>query len=180
MKAKMEKAMKRAVILTKTGYQDHELLYPYYRVQEDGFSADIAADTAGEITGILGTKMMANKTVNEIAVEDYDLLIIPGGVKAMEKLRLEKQALEFIRAWDAKKKVIGCICSGAQMLISARVTKGRRMSAYYSQQVDVENSGATFIDAPFVTDANWVCSPHYKHLGPWMKEVLRVYYAQQP
>ncbi len=170
--------LKKAVIITKTGYQDHELFYPYYRVQEDGFLVDIAADQAGEIQGILGTKMTANKSVNEIQIADYDFLIIPGGVKAMEKLRLEKNAVEFIKKWDEQKKPIACICSGAQMLITARITKGRKITGYYSIQVDIENSGATFVDAPFVTDGNIVTSPHYKYMGPWMKEALRVYYSK--
>jgi protease I len=170
--------LKKAVIITKTGYQDHELLYPYYRVQEDGFSVDIAADQTGEIQGILGTKITANKSVNEIEVADYDFLIIPGGVKAMEKLRLEKNAVEFIKKWDEQKKPIACICSGAQMLITARITKGRKITGFYSIQVDIENSGATFVDAPFVTDGNIVTSPHYKYMGPWMKEALRIYYSK--
>lgn len=169
---------KNAVIITWTGYQDHEVIYPFYRVQEDGFTVDIAAEKPGDIFGILGTKMAATRSVNDVRVEDYDFLIIPGGVKAMEKLRLEKKALEFIKTWDSQGKPIACICSGAQMLISARIARGRKLSAYYSMQIDVENAGAAFVDAPFVTDNNIVSSPHYKYMGPWMKEALRVYYVK--
>jgi protease I len=170
--------MKKAALMTATGYQDHELIYPYYRVQEDGFSVDIAAEKTGDIFGILGTKMTAVKSVNDLKVEDYDFLIIPGGVKAMEKLRLEKKAVEFIRQWDERKKPIACICSGAQMLITAKITKGRKITGYYSMEVDIENAGAIFVDAPFVTDGNIVTSPHYKYMAPWMKEALRIYYSK--
>jgi len=170
--------MKKALMITWTGYQDHEVIYPFYRVQEEGFTIDIAAEKPGDIFGILGTKMTATKAINDVKVEDYDLLIIPGGVKAMEKLRLEKKAVEFVKKWDEQGKVIACICSGAQLMITARMTKGRKISAYYSMQVDVENSGATFVDAPFVTDNNIITSPHYKYMGPWMKEALRVYYSK--
>ena len=58
------------------------------------------------------------------------------------------------------------------MLISAKLVKGRKISAYYSLKDDVNNAGGTYIDAPFVTDDRIVTSPHYKHLGPWMKEVI--------
>jgi protease I len=64
------------------------------------------------------------------------------------------------------------MCSGAQMLISAKIVKGKRISAYYAMQVDVENAGAVFVDEPAVVCDRIVTSPHYKHLGAWMKAVF--------
>ncbi len=170
--------MKKAIIITWEGYQDSEVIYPYYRLQEEGFEVDISTKGAGEIHGILGTKIMATKSIYEIEIDDYDLIILPGGVKSIEKLRQEKEALRFIKEWNAKGGIIGSMCHGAQLLISAKVTDGRKISGYYSIKDDIENSGATYVDAPFVTDLNIVSSPHYKHLGPWMKEVLNVFYLK--
>ncbi len=170
--------MKRAVIITWEGYQDQELLYPFYRLLEDNFAVDIAAANVGEIHGILGTKMTATKSVNDLKIEDYDLLILPGGVKALEKVRQEKRALDFIKEWHEKNKVIGSICHGAQLMISARITKGKKISGYYSIKDDIENSGATYVDAPYVTDSSIVSSPHYKHMGVWMREVLKIFYEK--
>ena len=167
---------KRALIITGQGYQDSEVIYPYYRLKEDDFTVDVAAVKTGEIFGILGTKMIANKLLSEIRVDDYDLLILPGGVKSIEKIRLEQVVLDFISEWNRKGKVIGSICHGAQLLISARVTKGRKISGYYSIKDDINNSGGEYIDAPFVIDGNIVSSPHYNHLGPWMKETLKLFY----
>lgn len=168
--------LKKALIITWEGYQDSEVLYPYYRLQEDDFYIDIAAEKPGEIHGILGTKIKATKPVSEINVDDYNLLILPGGVKALEKVRQQRIVLDFIHEWNEKGKIIGSICHGAQLLISAKVTKGRKISAYYSIKDDIENSGATYIDAQYVSDGNIISSPHYNYLGPWMKEVLRVFY----
>ena len=77
---------------------------------------------------------------------------------------------------NKKKKIIACICSGAQLLISAKVVKGRKISGYYSMKDDLVNAGATYIDLPAVVDHNIVTTAHYKDLGPWMKAVLKVFY----
>jgi len=170
--------VKKALIITWEGYQDQEVLYPFYRLQEDNFQVDIAAASSGEIHGILGTKINATKSISEIKVDEYDLLILPGGVKALEKVRQEKKVMDFIKEWNEKGKIIGSVCHGAQLLVSAKIVKGRKISAYYSIKDDIENAGAVYIDAPFVADDNIISSPHYKHLGPWMKEVLRQFYLK--
>jgi len=170
--------MKKALILTWDGYQDQEVIYPYYRLLEDNFIVDIAAEKVGWFYGILGTKMEANKTVSSIVdetVNEYGYLCLPGGVKALEKLRQQKNALSFIRKFVESGKVVSSTCHGAQLLISAKVTNGRKISAYYSIADDVNNSGATYVDAPYVIDSNIVTSPHYKHMGPWMKASIDLY-----
>lgn len=170
--------IKKALIITWEGYQDPEVIYPFYRLHEDEFEVDIAAAAAGEIHGILGTKMMATKSVNEVKVKDYDFLVLPGGVKALEKVRQEKKALDFIKEWDSQGKIIASVCHGAQLLISAKVVKGRKISGYYSIKDDIQNAGATYTDAPFVIDKNIISSPHYKHMGIWMKEAIKQFYLQ--
>ena len=174
---------KKALILTLDSFQDHEVIYPFYRVQEDSIDVDIMSDKLGRIHGILGVYMESTKSVfdlndaskyNEI-MEEYDLLILPGGVKSLEKLRQEKNALKFITEWNSKEKVIGCICHGAQLLISAKVTKNRDVSGYYSIKDDIINSGANYIDAPAVVSNNLITCPHYKWMGQWMKKVIEVY-----
>ncbi len=173
--------MKRAIVLTWEGYQDQEVIYPYYRLLEDEFEVDILAEKTGWIYGILGTKMEANvecHTIGENSVNDYDLLVIPGGVKALEKLRQQKNILNFINSFVASGKVVTSTCHGAQLMISAKVTAGRKISGYYSIADDINNSGATYVDAPYVISDNIVSSPHYKHMGPWMKASLDLYYSK--
>ncbi len=175
----MRSSMKKALIITGEGYQDQEVLYPYYRLKEDGFEVDVAAAALGEIHGILGTKISATTSFREVQEPHYQLLILPGGVKALEKIRQEKKVIEFIRIFHDSGKIIGSICHGAQLLISARVVKGKKISAYYSIKDDVENAGALYVDAPVVVDGNIVSSPHYKHLGEWMGATLKQFYQRE-
>jgi protease I len=170
--------MVRALIITGQGFQDQEVIYPYYRLLEENFIVDVAAKNKEMLFGIMGTKMEANRAFDEIKIEDYDFLVLPGGVKALEKIRQEKGVIEFIKGWDSRGKVIASTCHGAQLLISARVVRGRKISGYYSIKDDVENAGATYVDAPFVIDGNIVSSPHYKHMGPWMREAIRLYFQK--
>ena len=72
-----------------------------------------------------------------------------------------------------KKEIIACICSGAQLLISAKVVKGRKIAGYYSMKDDIINSGAIYTDEPAVIDENIITTAHYKDMGPWMKEVIK-------
>ncbi len=166
--------MEKVLIITGQGFQDQEVIYPYYRLLEEEWQVDIAAKNKETLFGILGLKIDATITFEDMKIDDYDLLVLPGGVKALEKIRQEKKVIDFIKEWDTRGKVIASICHGAQLLISAKVVKGRNLSGYYSIRDDIENAGAKYIDAPFVTDKNIVSSPHYKHMGPWMKEAIRL------
>ena len=173
----------KALILTWEQFQDHEMIYPYYRLDEEGFEVDIMSNKLGRIFGILGAHMESTLNVSELDDEtrfeeifnDYDFLVTPGGVKALEKLRQEKQVLRFINKWNAANKVIASICHGGQLLISSDILKNRDASAYYSIKDDLINAGANFVDAPAVRSGNLISCPHYKWLGPWMKESIKVY-----
>ena len=113
------------------------------------------------------------KNIDQIKVEDYDLLVLPGGVKAMEKVRQEKKIIKFISDFDKQKKIIACICSGAQLLISACIVKERKIAGYYSMKDDLINAGAIYTDEPAVIDENVITTAHYKDMGPWMREVIK-------
>jgi hypothetical protein len=96
----------------------------------------------------------------------------------MTKLNPEKKSIrsesimEGKVLWNRRGKVIACICHGAQLLISAKIVKGRDISGYYSIKDDIENAGARYVDAAAVVSDNIVTSPHYKHMGPWMKRAI--------
>ena len=165
---------RKALIIAGRFIQDHEYVYPYYRVQEDGYEIDVAVRGKEQVLGAIGVKIVPTKDIPELKVADYDMLILPGGAKAMEYMRQDQDILKFIADFQASGKVIACICHAAQLLISARVVKGKKISGYYSIKDDINNAGATYVDAPAVVDGNIVTSPHYKHLGPWMKTALEL------
>ena len=170
---------RRAVIVTGKLVQDHEYTYPYYRLQEAGYEVDVAVRGKETVEGIIGVKVIPTKDIPELKVEDYDLLVLPGGAKAMEYMRQDNEILKFIADFHKAGKVIASICHGAQLLISANVVKGKKISGYYSIKDDINNAGATYVDAAAVVDGKIITSPHYKHLGPWMKETLAQVEANQ-
>lgn len=167
----------KAVIISGALAQDHEFIYPYYRVLEAGFSLDVCIIGGQPVKGILGTTLPPNKNhkvkdINEIKPNDYDLLILPGGVKSMEKIRQEKKLINFISEFHKLDRVIACICSAAQLLISAKIVKNKKIAGYYSMEDDLVNAGAIYTDEPSVIDSKIVTTAHYKDMGPWMKSVL--------
>ena len=165
-------ATKKAIIITGKLVQDHEFIYPYYRLQEDNYYVDVATPDGEVISGQIGVKITPNKKTNEIAVEDYEILVLPGGAKCMEYLRQDNKTIEFIQNFYLTGKVIASICHAAQLLISAKIVKNKRISGYYSLRDDIENAGATYIDEPVVVDKNIVSTAHYKDLGIWMATAL--------
>ena len=172
--------MIKSIIISGNLVQDHEFIYPYYRLLEENSAIDVCLLGGKPVQGILGTTIPPNKEqkikdIDECNVSNYDLLIIPGGAKAMEYLRQEKKVLDFIYEFNKQEKIIASICHGAQLLISSKIVKGRKISGYYSVKDDIENAGATYVDAPAVVDNNLICCPHYDHMGVWLKEALDVY-----
>jgi len=175
--------MKKALIITWEKYQDHELIYPYYSLKEHGYEVTLMANQVGKIWGSLGSHMMCDVTTSVMEQEetrqqylnDYEILLIPGGVKALEKVRQEKGVLEFIRQWNALNKTIFSVCNGAQLMISAKILQGRTVSGYYSIDTDIENAGATYDRGPVVVDGNIISCPHYDFMGDWMRTAFEVH-----
>ena len=170
--------MKKGLIISGNLAQDHEFIYPYYRLLEENFELDVCLPDGKPVLGFLGTTLPPNKDqiikkINEVKVDDYDVLVLPGGVKAMEKIRQDTKIINFISNFNSKNKIIACICSGAQLLISAKVVKNRKIAGYYSMKDDLINAGAIYTDLPAVIDKNIITTAHYKDMGPWMREVIK-------
>src|SRR3989338_2813226 len=112
--------MKKALIITGKRVQDHEFIYPYYRLLEAGFEVDVAIRNKETVQGDLGTKIVPTRDIAGIRAEDYDLLMIPGGAKALEYIRWDSEVIKFIADFNKLKKTIASICHGSQLLISAK------------------------------------------------------------
>lgn len=167
--------MKRAVIITGKLVQDHEFIYPYYRLQEAGFQVDVAVRNKETVQGQLGAKIIPTRDIAGIKPGEYDLVVLPGGAKSLEYLRQDQEILDFLHAFHKKGKVIAAVCHGSQLLISAKIVKGKKISGYYSIKDDINNAGATYVDAPAVVDGRIITSPHYKYLGDWMRATLKFF-----
>ena len=170
--------MKNALILSGNLVQDHEFIYPFYRLLEDNFSVDVALLGGNPVEGILKTRIPPNKehpvlSPNDVNIDNYNLLILPGGAKAMEYLRQDQTILNIIKNFYDKKILIGSICHGAQLLISSGVVKNKKISGYYSLKDDINNAGAVYSPDGCVEDQGIISSPHYKYLGDWMRQILK-------
>lgn len=175
--------MPRALVLTWSGYQDQEVIYPYYRLLGAEFDTVVVGDRRdenGRIFGILGAHVPCHVLFEDFVARhdefltDYDLLVIPGGVKALEKLRLEKVAIDFVSEWNRLGKPIASTCHGAQILISANAVAGRRIGGYYSLRDDIRNAGGIYSEEPVTIDGNIVSSPHYDYMGGWMEAAINI------
>ncbi|MDP3027969.1 MAG: type 1 glutamine amidotransferase domain-containing protein [Deltaproteobacteria bacterium] len=169
---------KRAVIITAQGFQDEEFVYPYYRLIEAGFSVDVATKDKAPVFGKFGVPARPTISTDELKSENYELVLLPGGFEAPDRVRLLPEVLEFVRQMDQQKKLIAAICHGPWILISAGITQGRKMTAYWSIEADIRNSGADYQHkAPVVIDGNLITSPHYNNNGDFMKAVV-AYFEQ--
>lgn len=163
----------RAVIVTGKLVQDHEYIYPYYRLSESGYGTEVAVPGGEEVFGNIGTKVLTTMDTKDLQVADFDLLVLPGGAKCMEYLRQDKDVIKFIADFNASGKTIASICHAAQLLISAKIVSGRRVAGYYSLEDDIVNAGAIYVDEPCVEDGNLFTTAHYKDMGPWLARAIQ-------
>lgn len=161
-----------AIIVAGKLVQDHEFIYPYYRLQEEDFAVHVAVRNRETVFGAMGVRIEPDCDIAGLQPHLYEMLVIPGGAKAMEYMRQDRDLLDFIAAFHAGGHTIACICHGAQLLISAGLARGRRMSGYYSIKDDINNAGGQYVDAPAVIDDRIITSPHYKYLAHWMRAAI--------
>jgi protease I len=168
----------KALIISADGYEDSELLVPYYRLLEEGIEADIASMKKGGIKGKHGYAVEATKTLVDIAPDEYDILVLPGG-RAPAAVRKENTALEIAKDFFRKSKPVAAICHGPQILITAGLLKGRRATCYRSVVDELKASGALYEDKPVVVDGNLVTSRQPSDLPAFMREIMKMVRARE-
>lgn len=162
----------RAVIITGPGFQDEEVIYPYYRLLEEGYAVDVAAKDGAPVHGKYGVPARVTMATSKLTAADFDLVVLPGGFEAPDRVRLDRDVLRFIQEMNTAQKVIAAICHGPWILVSARILNGRRVTGYMSIEDDLRNAGAEYVEAPVVEDGNLITSPHYRDNGSFMKAVV--------
>ncbi|MBE0617134.1 MAG: type 1 glutamine amidotransferase [Proteobacteria bacterium] len=160
----------KALIIAEDGFEDSELLYPLYRLQEEGYAVDLASSRSGPVAGKVGYTVHANVTYDVCRADDYTCLVLPGG-KSPERARLIPRVLELARGFVQAGKAVGAICHGPQILLSAGLVKGRRMTCYAGIRDDLKAACAEYADEPCVADGRVVTSRTPEDL-PWFMESL--------
>jgi protease I len=163
----------KALIISADGFEDSELLVPYYRLKEEGAQVDVASMAGGRIKGKHGYEIQIDKTLEAIKPDEYEILILPGG-KAPQSIRKEKLALDISRYFMEKGKPVSAICHGAQTLITAGLLRGRKATCYKSVVKELKNAGAVYIDRDVVVDRNLVTSRHPADLPSFMRETMKL------
>lgn len=162
--------MKKILIITEDNCDDSELLYPYYRITEQGWQPVVAALTEKTVRAKYHFTVGARST-DGISAEDYDGLVIPGGT-APEKLRQNRAAVNLVRDFVSSGKPVAAICHGPQLLISAGAAAGKRMTGYPGIADDIRAAGGDYTDEPAVVYGNIVTSRRPCDLPYFMKEFI--------
>lgn len=163
--------MKKILMITGKDYDDSEVLYPYYRLIEEGYTVDVASVERGEVSGKYHFKIDANLSFDEVNPDEYIALMLPGG-KAPEKLRLIDKVCEIVREFEKAGKPMAAICHGQQILISADVLKGKNATCYPGIRDDIKNAGAIYEDSRVVVYKNLVTSRRPEDLPYFMKKFI--------
>jgi protease I len=153
---------KRVAILATDGFEQSELLEPREALRAAGAIAEVVSPKKGRIKGWQHTEWGAEVDVDiDLAnadADDFDALLLPGGVMNPDKLRIEPKAVQFVKDFVAAHKPIAAICHGPWTLIDAGGVDGRRMTSWPSLKADLQNAGAEWEDAEVVTDRGLVTS----------------------
>lgn len=161
----------KALILSADKFEDSELLVPFYRLQEAGYTVEIASLNRGLIRGIHDYEVTAGKTFAEVDPADYSILVLPGG-KAPAAIRSDPQAQAICQAFFAADKPVAAICHGPQTLISAGLLRGRRATCYQSVANEMRDAGVHYEDREVVVDDKLVTSRHPADLPAFMRELM--------
>jgi protease I len=175
---KMNKAQRKAVILTADKFEDMELFFPLFRLLEEGWHVHVAAPDKTEISGEHGYSIMPDKTINEIKANDYDLLIIPGGFPegAPATVRRIVKAQDITKTFFKEEKPVASICHGPWTLVSAGVVKGRHLTSFWQDGVpeEIKAAGGLWENKDVVVDRNLVTSRFPMDLPAFMRELMKM------
>jgi len=153
---------KRIAILATDGFEESELKSPKEAMEKEGFTVEIVSEKEGKIKswadGNWSDEYKVDKTLREVTANDYNALVVPGGVINPDKLRRNEDALKFVKDFFDQKKPVAAICHGPQILISAKVVEGRKMTSFSSIKDDLINAGANWVDKEVVVDQGFVTS----------------------
>jgi protease I len=151
-----------AFLTASEGIERVELTEPWKAVTDAGHEAVLLSPDAGEVQLFdhldKADTQAVDKTVAEASVDDYAALVLPGGVANPDALRLDADAVAFVRDFIASGKPVAAICHAAWTLVEADSVRGRRLAAWPSLQTDIRNAGGEWVDEEVVVDANLISS----------------------
>jgi protease I len=179
---------KKVAILVENGFEEEELTRPREALQQAGAETKIVSPAGKEVKGWRHTEWGKTFPV-DLALEkanpqDFDALLLPGGVMNPDKLRSNPRALQFVRAFFKAGKPVAAICHGPWTLIDAGVVKGRRLTSNHSIQTDLKNAGAQWVDEEVLVDNGLVTSRKPDDIPAFNRKMIEEFaegvHKQQP
>ena len=165
---------KTIAFLATDGVEDSELTEPWKAMTEAGAEAHLVSIKKGEIHG--KTEKSGTYTVDRLVADvdagDYDGLVLPGGVANPDKLRMNEDAVRFVRDFFEQGKPVGVICHGPWTLVEADVVRGRTLTSYPSVRTDIENAGGRWVDEEVVVDRGLVSSRNPNDLPAFCAKIV--------
>ena len=170
---------KRIAILATDGFEQSELTEPKKALTRAGATVDVVAPHPGHIQGMqhhdMGETVAVDRTIAEARAEDYDALVLPGGVANPDALRVEPRAVAFVRSFFDAKKPVAAICHGPWTLIEADVVRGRTLASWPSLKTDLRNAGGKWVDREVVVDDGLVTSRKPADLPAFCREMVKLF-----
>ena len=167
---------KTIAILATDGFEQIELTAPRQAVEQAGASTRLLSIKADPIQGMhhdkKGDTFKVDGLVADARIDDYDALILPGGVVNPDALRMDKAAVAFVRDFTLSGKPIGVICHGPWTMVEADVVRGRRMTSWPSVRTDLRNAGAEVVDEEVVVDRGIVSSRKPDDLPAFCRKIV--------
>jgi protease I len=168
----------RVAILVENGFEQVELTEPRKALEAQGAVTEIVSPhikvKAWNRTN-WGEDFMVDAILDSVSAEDYDALLLPGGVLNPDRLRVNEQACALVRDFFSLGKPVAAICHGPWTLINAGVVEGRRMTSYHSISRDLENAGAEWVDEPVVVDRGLVTSRKPADIPAFNQKMIEVF-----
>jgi len=153
---------KRVAALVENGFEQSELIEPKKALEAAGAKVDIVSPQDGKVKGWQqakwGDEVAVDRRLQDARADDYDALLLPGGVMNPDKLRANEKAVQFVRSFVDSRKPIAAICHGPWTLIEAGGVKGRKVTSWPSLKTDLRNAGANWVDQECVVDNGLVTS----------------------
>jgi len=168
--------MKRVAILTENGFEESELTSPKKAMEDAGIKVDIVSPQKEKVKGWnhdhWSLELPVDVNLSEANIDDYDALMIPGGVMNPDLMRINKDCVNFAKEFLQSGKPVAAICHGPQLLIETGLLKGRNMTSYPSVQTDLKNAGVIWEDKEVIVDNGLVTSRSPKDLEAFNKKLL--------
>ena len=167
---------KRVAILATDGFEQIELTEPLSRLRAAGAEVDVIAPKAGKIQGMnhhdKGDMVKVDLTFDQAEAENYDCLILPGGVANPDALRTNRDAVDFVEYFNQTGRTVAAICHGPWTLIEADMVRGRTMTSWPSLKTDLRNAGAAWVDQEVVVDGNLITSRKPDDLAAFCDQII--------